>query len=86
MTKEYWEELFSGVVPKSALHFAEPMARHTTFAIGGPADLYIEPETEAELAGVLRVWRRPLAPRRKRNCPVWNSPAVFPVRSAAPCG
>ncbi|MBS5887418.1 MAG: UDP-N-acetylmuramate dehydrogenase [Negativicoccus succinicivorans] len=31
------------------------MARHTTFAIGGPADLYIEPETEAELAGVLRV-------------------------------
>lgn len=55
MTKEYWEELFSGVVPKSALHFAEPMARHTTFAIGGPADLYIEPATEAELAGVLRV-------------------------------
>ncbi|MBS5917615.1 MAG: UDP-N-acetylmuramate dehydrogenase [Negativicoccus succinicivorans] len=31
------------------------MARHTTFAIGGPADLYIEPATEAELAGVLRV-------------------------------
>ncbi|MBS6028389.1 MAG: UDP-N-acetylmuramate dehydrogenase [Negativicoccus succinicivorans] len=31
------------------------MARHTTFAIGGPADLYIEPVTEAELAGVLRV-------------------------------
>ena len=55
MTKEYWEELFSGVVPKSALHFAELMARHTTFAIGGPADLYIEPATEAELAGVLRV-------------------------------
>ncbi len=55
MTAEYWYQLFSGVVPKSALHMHEPMSRHTTFAIGGPADLYIEPETEAELAAVLRL-------------------------------
>ncbi|MCI5837497.1 MAG: UDP-N-acetylmuramate dehydrogenase [Veillonellaceae bacterium] len=55
MNRKYWEKLFGGIVPLSNLHFEEPMARHTTFAIGGPADLYIEPETEAELAGVLRV-------------------------------
>lgn len=55
MTAEYWYSLFAGVVPKSALHLHEPMARHTTFMIGGPADLYIEPETEAELAAVLRL-------------------------------
>lgn len=31
----------------------EPMRRHTTFAIGGPADLFIQPKTRRELAGAL---------------------------------
>jgi UDP-N-acetylmuramate dehydrogenase len=32
----------------------EPLARHTSFRIGGPADVLVEPETRAELALVLR--------------------------------
>jgi len=33
--------------------FAEPMARHTTFRIGGPADIFFRPEDEEDLiAGV----------------------------------
>lgn len=55
MTAEYWRRLFAGVVPESAVRLDEPMARHTTFAIGGPADVYVEPQTEAELAAVLRL-------------------------------
>ena len=35
------------------LRFDEPMARHTTLRIGGPADVWFEPETEAQLARVL---------------------------------
>ena len=35
----------------------EPMSRHTTFAIGGPADLFIQPKTRRELAGALSVLR-----------------------------
>lgn len=35
----------------------EPMRRHTTFAIGGPADLFIQPKTRRELAGALSVLR-----------------------------
>lgn len=35
----------------------EPMRRHTTFAIGGPADLFIQPKTRRELAGALGVLR-----------------------------
>ncbi|MGE5576390.1 MAG: UDP-N-acetylmuramate dehydrogenase [Syntrophothermus sp.] len=31
----------------------EPMWRHTSFRIGGPAELYIEPHDEEELAGLL---------------------------------
>ncbi len=32
----------------------EPMARHTTLRVGGPADIYVEPAGEADLAAVLR--------------------------------
>jgi UDP-N-acetylmuramate dehydrogenase len=34
--------------------FDEPLARHTTFRIGGPADAWYEPETVADLAQGLR--------------------------------
>src|SRR5437867_12860977 len=33
---------------------AEPLARHTSFRIGGPADLLVIPDTSDELAHVLR--------------------------------
>src|SRR5437867_3813518 len=33
---------------------SEPLARHTSFRIGGPADLLVVPETVDELAFVLR--------------------------------
>ncbi|MDO4270763.1 MAG: UDP-N-acetylmuramate dehydrogenase [Eubacteriales bacterium] len=36
----------------------EPMRRHTTFAIGGPADLFLSPKTAEELAAVLAVLRQ----------------------------
>lgn len=35
----------------------EPMASHTTFRIGGPADYFVVPETVEELANVLKLCR-----------------------------
>jgi len=32
----------------------EPMARHTTLRVGGPADVYVEPANEADLAAALK--------------------------------
>jgi UDP-N-acetylenolpyruvoylglucosamine reductase len=32
----------------------EPMARHTTLRVGGPADVYVEPASEEDLAAVLK--------------------------------
>ena len=32
----------------------EPLARRTTLRVGGPADLYVEPASEADLAAVLQ--------------------------------
>lgn len=44
--------------------FDEPLARHTTFRIGGPADVLVEPRDEEELAGVLRLAAREGVPLR----------------------
>ena len=35
----------------------EPMARHTTFRIGGPADIFVQPLDVDDLAGVIRFAR-----------------------------
>jgi len=39
------------------LRAAEPLARHTSYRIGGPADLLVRPDSAAELAIVLRAAR-----------------------------
>lgn len=36
----------------------EPMSRHTTFRVGGPADYYVEPGTKEELAAVFAICRQ----------------------------
>lgn len=41
-----------------AVRTNEPLSRHTSFKIGGPADLFIEPETIAELVSVLTTLRQ----------------------------
>lgn len=44
-------------VPEIEVVANEPMSRHTTFAIGGPADLFISPKTTEQLAGALAAIR-----------------------------
>lgn len=39
--------------PRLSVRFDEPMARHTTFRVGGPADLYAEPVSAEELVALL---------------------------------
>ena len=48
------EELAARVSPATVIQRDEPMARHTTLRIGGPADVYVEPANEADLAAILR--------------------------------
>src|SRR5947209_11343536 len=45
------------VSPATVIRKNEPMARRTTLRVGGPADLYVEPADEADLAAVLRFCR-----------------------------
>lgn len=45
------------VVGPDAVRRDEPMSAHTTFCVGGPADLFVSPATEDELVRVVRACR-----------------------------
>ncbi len=49
------EELAAKLSPATVLRLAEPLARRTTLRVGGPADVYVEPVSEEELALVLQL-------------------------------
>ena len=46
------QEIFAGCTQRPLL-VAEPMTKHTSFHIGGPADLMAQPQSEAELRALL---------------------------------
>lgn len=48
------QDLSQIISPQSVIRIHEPLAKRTTLRVGGPADLYIEPVSEADLAAVLR--------------------------------
>ena len=41
--------------PTTVLRQNEPLAKKTTLRVGGPADFYVEPASEAELSAVLKI-------------------------------
>jgi UDP-N-acetylenolpyruvoylglucosamine reductase len=46
-------EIARRVSPATAVRYGEPLAKHTTLRVGGPADVYVEPACEGDLALVL---------------------------------
>ncbi len=53
--KEDQIRLFRNFLADDQIRIDEPMAEHTTFRIGGPADLFLMPETEEEIQKIRRV-------------------------------
>lgn len=51
---EHFRDLGVRLGPGSLLRQHEPLAKRTTLRVGGPADLYVEPASEGDLAEVLR--------------------------------
>src|SRR5687767_8494473 len=51
-------ELKALLSPASVFKLNEPLAKKTTLRVGGPADFYIEPASENELAQVVRFCRQ----------------------------
>jgi UDP-N-acetylenolpyruvoylglucosamine reductase len=47
-------ELAGRVSRETVIRRSEPMAKHTTLRVGGPADMYVEPTSEADLAAIVK--------------------------------
>ena len=51
--KDFAAELAAQLQPETVIRPEEPLARRTTLRVGGPADVYVEPATETDLAVIL---------------------------------
>ena len=51
-----YQELLSSVSCQKI--FDEPMSKHTTFAIGGKADVFLTPKNETELLQLLEIAKK----------------------------
>lgn len=52
---DFVDELAGNVSRATVIRRGEPLAKHTTLRVGGPADMYIEPASEADLAAAVRL-------------------------------
>lgn len=50
-------ERFSNLLGNEKVRINEPMNRHTTFRIGGPADYFLLPSSSEEVRGILEICR-----------------------------
>ena len=55
--KENRKQRFSEILNENQILEAEPMSRHTTFRIGGPAELFLVPKSTEEIAGIFKICR-----------------------------
>ena len=62
MAMDQLAERLVEIVGAVAVHRDEPMSAHTTYAIGGPADVFVTPATQDELVGVVRACREACEP------------------------
>ena len=53
-TTSNFEALAQQVSPSTVIQRDEPMSKHTTLRIGGPADVYVEPANETDLTAILK--------------------------------
>nr|WP_010251489.1 UDP-N-acetylmuramate dehydrogenase [Acetivibrio cellulolyticus] len=58
MEKEMFLELLENLVGKENIKVDEPMKRHTSFKIGGPADLLITPASVSQLGELIKLCNR----------------------------
>ena len=55
MKKTDFQRKIADLLPDIEMKFAEPMAKHTSFRIGGPATVMVFPENSEQLAKILKV-------------------------------
>ena len=61
MNNDY-ASIFSGILRENQIKTNEPMKRHTTFGIGGPADCFLMPETTEEVCLITKLAHKHAVP------------------------
>ena len=51
MNQNFYDKL-NNVIAKDSILIDEPMSRHTTFRVGGPADFFVTPKAKEEVRDV----------------------------------
>lgn len=54
MNQNFYDKL-NNVIAKDSILIDEPMSRHTTFRVGGPADFFVTPKEKEEVRDVIRI-------------------------------
>ena len=54
MNQNFYDKL-NNVIAKDSILIDEPMSRHTTFRVGGPADFFETPKAKEEVRDVIRI-------------------------------
>lgn len=55
-------DFLTDIIPRDRIYFEEPMARHTSFRTGGPAEVFLSPQTERELVDSVADLRKKRVP------------------------
>ena len=61
MNREFYEKL-CGCMEQERVKVQEPMAKHTTFRLGGTADYYVMPKSEEEIRALISLCKREEVP------------------------
>ena len=54
MNQNFYDKL-NNVIAKDSILIDEPMSRHTTFRVGGPADFFVTPKAKEEVRDVISI-------------------------------
>ena len=58
MNKKEVYHLLSQIIDEDSIYIDEPMNAHTSFRVGGPADILVKPRTEKEISDIIRLVNR----------------------------
>ena len=61
MNQSFYDKL-SNIIGKDSILPDEPMSRHTTFRVGGPADFFVTPKTKEEVRDVIHTCKEEKMP------------------------
>ena len=62
MNKKYIYECLLNIIDKENIKLDEPMKKHISFRVGGPADILVKPRTEEQIAKVVKLLKEENVP------------------------